>query len=164
MIGVAEDVPTDVFTDGVSELGLCTTNGHVVSAVRARLSCKLLDKFDYGKLKDDDASTITSLAAVVLQRADKSVVLAAADDDEHESATAPRFVDYLNSKDAILPFDLCVRPHLPDTLPCSSYAKACVVIDLFARVEDAVNKVYFCAWELSPGRAGFSSRFPSPLR
>ena len=107
MIGLAGQVPTDVFTDGVSELRLTKRNGDAVQALRARLSSKVVSKFEFGKLKS--ASSMTTLAAVMLNAADKGVVLAAADAASEDAAVGQRFLDYLNSKDDILPFDLTAR-------------------------------------------------------
>ena len=157
MFGVSRAGPADLFTHGVSELGLIKSNGDAVPALRANLCCKLVTIFSLRhKLQCDK---FTSLGAVrVLNAVDGPFILAAADaDSKHEQ----RFIDYLNSKEDILPFDLCVRPHLPDTLP-SSFT-ACVIIDLFARVENSIAMLYQCAFELM-GRQKFQPTFPSPLR
>ena len=158
MFGVSRAGPADLFTHGVSELGLIKSNGDAVPALRANLCCKLVTIFSLRpKLQPDK---FTSLGAVrVLNAVDGPFILKAADtaDSKHEQ----RFIDYLNSKEDILPFDLCVRPHLPDTLP-SSFT-ACVIIDLFARVENSIAMLYQCAFELM-GRQKFQPTFPSPLR
>ena len=141
-----------------------TASPSAVGALRARLRRgKLIARFDCPKLKGHKMAT---LAAMTYVQADHGVVLAAADGGGvRVPALERRFIDYANSPDQVLPFDLFVLvAPFADATPHSPRGKAPVIIDLLARGDDVVNKLYQCAFELKHSRSYDGRDFPFPLR
>ena len=145
-------------TDGMlpPAVPLYTADGLPVGAVRARVIGALISKFPCPKLQ---GNSFAPLGVMNFLQADRNkVVLAAADvaDGGGVPATAlerSRFTDHLKSQNEVLAFDLFVRQPLADATPYSPRGKASAIIDLIARGDDVVNRLYQCAYELHNKRS-----------
>jgi hypothetical protein len=160
-IGMSVTVPTDCLEPPL--VPLFTRDKQPVAAVRSRLSGSIISKFDCSKLPGDQYAPFDAMG---LTAADPKAVLAAADAvGVPGAAIMQRFNDHLRSPTDVMTFDLIVRHPLATFTPFSPSGKAAVIIDLFSRGDDVVNRLNKTMYGYRrSGRNFVASPFPSPLR